>query len=63
MTRCAFRAPRGDKRINQGRRPRARELSMKRTFKGAVGGGVAALALLAGLAAAEAGSLKIESWS
>ena len=35
---------------------------MKRTFKGAVGGGVAAVALLAGLAAAEAGSLKIESW-
>jgi raffinose/stachyose/melibiose transport system substrate-binding protein len=35
---------------------------MKRTFKGAVGGGVVAVALLAGLAATEAGSLKIESW-
>jgi raffinose/stachyose/melibiose transport system substrate-binding protein len=35
---------------------------MKRTFKGVVGGGVAAVALLAGLAAVEAGSLKIESW-
>src|SRR5450755_605163 len=35
---------------------------MKRTFKGAVGGGVAAVALLAGLAAAEAGTIKIESW-
>ncbi|HTF76600.1 MAG TPA: sugar ABC transporter substrate-binding protein, partial [Bradyrhizobium sp.] len=35
---------------------------MKRTFKGAVGAGVAAVALFAGLAAAEAGSLKIESW-
>src|SRR5882757_10397846 len=37
------------------------EQSMKRT-KGAVGAGVAAVALFAGLAAAQAGSLKIESW-
>jgi len=37
------------------------EQSMKRT-KGAVGAGVVAVALFAGLAAAQAGSLKIESW-
>src|SRR6516165_11618351 len=35
---------------------------MKRTFKAAVGAEVAAMALFAGLAAAQAGSLKIESW-
>jgi raffinose/stachyose/melibiose transport system substrate-binding protein len=35
---------------------------MKRTFKAAVGVELAAAALLAGLAAAQAGSLKIESW-
>jgi raffinose/stachyose/melibiose transport system substrate-binding protein len=35
---------------------------MKRAFKGAVGAGAAAVALLAGLVAAQAGSLKIESW-
>jgi raffinose/stachyose/melibiose transport system substrate-binding protein len=35
---------------------------MKRTFKAAVGVELAAAALLAGLAAAHAGSLKIESW-
>src|SRR5258708_10086962 len=62
MTRCARRAARGDKTDPPRARARARELSMKRTFKGAVGAGVAAMALFAGLAAAEAGSLKIESW-
>ena len=35
---------------------------MTRTLKGAFGAGVAVAALLAGLAAAEAGTLKIESW-
>ena len=35
---------------------------MRRTFKAALGAEVAALALLAGLASAQAGSLKIESW-
>ncbi len=35
---------------------------MRRTFKAAMGAEVAALALLAGLASAQAGSLKIESW-
>jgi raffinose/stachyose/melibiose transport system substrate-binding protein len=35
---------------------------MRRTFKAALGAEVAALALLAGLASAKAGSLKIESW-
>src|SRR6266699_1481618 len=62
MTRCASRAPRGDKTDPPRARARARELSMKRTFKGAVVAGVAAVALFAGLAATEAGSLKIESW-
>src|SRR4051812_22583313 len=35
---------------------------MRRTFKAATGAELAALALLAGLASAQAGSLKIESW-
>src|SRR6516164_9377107 len=35
---------------------------MRRTFKAALGAEVAALALLTGLASAQAGSLKIESW-
>lgn len=35
---------------------------MRRTFKAAMGAEAAALALLAGLASAQAGSLKIESW-
>lgn len=35
---------------------------MRRTFKAAMGAELAALALLAGLGAAQAGSLKIESW-
>ena len=35
---------------------------MKRTLKGAFGAGVAAAALLTGIAATEAGTLKIESW-
>ena len=51
MTRCASRAPRGDKADQPRAKARARELSMKRTFKGAVGAGVATVALLAGLTA------------
>src|SRR5215831_5336869 len=35
---------------------------MKQTFKSALGASVAAAALLVGLGAAQAGSLKIESW-
>ena len=35
---------------------------MNLTFKAALKTGVAAMALFAGLAAAEAGTLKIESW-